>query len=56
MVGVVFFILLTIWKWISEKEVHFLGNFGIAIFFALVNLFIDWGVKSHEYKKREINR
>lgn len=49
--GLVFFVLLTTWKWLSSAEIYWLENMGISIAIAVVYMFMDWADKPYEYKR-----
>ncbi len=49
--ALLFFVLITAWKWISNSEIHWLENIGLSIAVALVNLLVDWAMKTYENKK-----
>lgn len=50
--AVLFFILLTLWKWFASSEIYWLENVMITIGVTLVAAFVDWANIPHEYKKR----
>ncbi|GIN74665.1 hypothetical protein J14TS2_51400 [Bacillus sp. J14TS2] len=51
--GVIFFVLITILKWLFSSEIHWLENIGLSIGITLVIIFLDWTEKPYEYKKRK---
>ncbi|ARJ39359.1 hypothetical protein SporoP8_11030 [Sporosarcina ureae] len=49
-----FFSIFTIWEWISDSQIYWIENIGITICATLVNAFVDWGISSYDYRKKEI--
>ncbi|WP_162805828.1 hypothetical protein [Sporosarcina sp. PTS2304] len=49
--ALLFFVLITAWKWVSTSEIQWLENIMLTIGITLVTAFIDWASKPYQYKK-----
>ncbi|ARF12993.1 hypothetical protein SporoS204_01660 [Sporosarcina ureae] len=50
--SLIFFVLITLWKWFSTSKIQWLENIILTIGVTLVSTFVDWASKPLEYKKR----
>jgi len=49
--GLLFFVMITIWKWIFRPEIPWLENISISIAVFLIYIFIEWANKPHDWNK-----
>lgn len=48
--GVLFFILLTIWKWITKSDINWLDTIGVSVIASLIYVLFQWIDKEDKYK------
>lgn len=50
--GVLFFILLTTWKWITKSDINWLDTIGVSIIASLIYVLFQWTDKEHKNDKQ----
>lgn len=48
--GVLFFILLTIWKWASKSDINWLDTISVSIIASLIYVLFQWVDKQDKHK------
>lgn len=49
--GLIFFVLLIIWRWLFSSEINWLDSIGTSFAVFIVYIFIEWANKPYEWNK-----